>query len=152
MELIEGGGRFASVADVEPAAVVLNPLLPVDYHNDYGVGPVPTTEDVRNAVFLAVAGGWSEGLGGETAVCVQEGPHPASHALWTPLTARHAHCDLHTHHHQTGAQFIRESGRMLEGRDALRLDAEVELGEADFVDPGVAFRDAGECVFVAGLK
>ena len=47
-------------------------------------------------------------------------------------------------------QYIRVSGHMMEGRDTLRLEAEVELSEADFVDPGLAFRDEGErgvCVF-----
>lgn len=89
MELIEGGGKFASVADVEPAFNVVNPLANADYHNDYGVEAIPTTED-----------------------------------------------------------FIRGAGRMIEGRDALRLEAEVEFGEADFVDPAFAFRDEDDNVYM----
>lgn len=41
-------------------------------------------------------------------------------------------------------QYIRSIGRLMEGRDTLQLDRQVELGEADFVDPTLAFRDEGE--------
>lgn len=47
IELIEGGGKYATEADVEPAADIINPLRPVDYHNDYGVDAVIETESVR---------------------------------------------------------------------------------------------------------
>ncbi|KAI8476100.1 MAG: hypothetical protein J3K34DRAFT_516778 [Monoraphidium minutum] len=89
LELIEGNGKYAPIADVEPHAIVLNPLIPVDYHNDYGVEAIIETED-----------------------------------------------------------FIRSIGHLLEGRDMLRLEAEVELEEADFVDPGVAFRDEADNVYM----
>ncbi|GBF98517.1 hypothetical protein Rsub_11508 [Raphidocelis subcapitata] len=82
MDLIVGGGRYASVEQAEEAAVVLNPLIPVDFHNDYGVEAIPETEE-----------------------------------------------------------YIRSIGRLMEDRDTLELGREVELGEADFVDPNLAFRD-----------
>ena len=95
MELIEGNGRFASVADVEPAAVVLNPLLAADYHNDYGVEAVPQTEDVSRAALSISralgAGGWA-GLAGSRPVRERPAPPtrttqalPPSHTPSNPL-------------------------------------------------------------------
>jgi hypothetical protein len=47
MELIEGGGKYASVKDVEPAFFLVNPLAKADFHNDYGVEAIPDTEEAR---------------------------------------------------------------------------------------------------------
>lgn len=50
MELIEGGGKYASVEDVvHEHNIIVNPLVPVDYHNDFGVEAIPETEDVSDA-------------------------------------------------------------------------------------------------------
>lgn len=57
IDLIVGGGRYASVEQAAEAAVVLNPLIPVDYHNDYGVEAIPETEDVRGGHSCFLRGG-----------------------------------------------------------------------------------------------
>jgi hypothetical protein len=44
--LIEGGGKFATEEEAAPALTILNPLMPVDYHNDFGVEAIPETEEV----------------------------------------------------------------------------------------------------------
>jgi hypothetical protein len=65
---IDGDGKYASIEAVQPSYFTVNPLMPVDYHNDFGVNAIPTTEDVSSdwcfGRGVGVGWGWVGGRAG----------------------------------------------------------------------------------------